>query len=57
MEKLKKDMNGLRGRLNNPNFAKNAKPEVVQETREKLALGEDEMATLQAALTRLSEIG
>ena len=50
-------MNGLRGRLNNPNFAKNAKPEVVQETREKLALGEDEMATLQAALTRLSEIG
>tara|TARA_R110002096_G_scaffold13386_10_gene47543 strand:- start:2838 stop:5900 length:3063 start_codon:yes stop_codon:yes gene_type:complete len=57
LEKLKKDMNGLRGRLNNPNFAKNAKPEVVQETREKLALGEDEMATLQAALTRLSEIG
>jgi len=57
LEKLEKDMNGLRGRLNNPNFAKNAKPEVVVETREKLTLGEDEIATLQAALTRLSEIG
>jgi valyl-tRNA synthetase len=57
MEKLAKDMGGLRGRLNNPKFVESAKPEVVEETREKLALGEDEIAKIQAALSRLGEIG
>jgi valyl-tRNA synthetase len=57
MEKLAKDMGGLRGRLNNPKFVESAKPEVVEETREKLALGDEEIAKIQAALTRLGEIG
>jgi valyl-tRNA synthetase len=57
LEKLEKDMGGLRGRLNNPKFVESAKPEVVEETREKLALGNDEAKKLRAALTRLAEIG
>ncbi|RUS60033.1 valine--tRNA ligase [Pseudorhodobacter sp. E13] len=57
LEKLEKDMGGLRGRLNNPKFVESAKPEVVEDTREKLALGEEEIAKLNAALTRLGEIG
>jgi valyl-tRNA synthetase len=56
LEKLDKDMGGLRGRLNNPKFVDSAKPEVVAETREKLALGEDEIAKIKAALTRLAEM-
>ncbi|SEN07927.1 valyl-tRNA synthetase [Pseudorhodobacter antarcticus] len=56
LEKLDKDMGGLRGRLNNPKFVGSAKPEVVAETREKLALGEDEIAKIKAALTRLAEM-
>jgi valyl-tRNA synthetase len=57
LEKLEKDMGGLRGRLNNPKFVESAKPEVVEETREKLALGEMEIEKIQAALTRLAEVG
>ncbi|MGB3277724.1 MAG: hypothetical protein WBA92_00890, partial [Pseudorhodobacter sp.] len=57
LEKLEKDMGGLRGRLNNPKFVESAKPEVVEETREKLSLGEDEISKIQAAVTRLAEIG
>ena len=57
LEKLEKDMGGLRGRLNNPKFVESAKPEVVEETREKLALGEDEIGKIQAALRRLAEMG
>ena len=57
LEKLAKDMGGLRGRLNNPKFVESAKPEVVEDTREKLTLGEEEIAKLNAALSRLAEIG
>jgi valyl-tRNA synthetase len=57
LEKLEKDMGGLRGRLNNPKFVESAKPEVVEETREKLSLGEDEISKIQAAVIRLAEIG
>ena len=57
LEKLEKDMGGLRGRLNNPKFVESAKPEVVEEPREKLALGEDEIGKIQAALRRLAEMG
>jgi valyl-tRNA synthetase len=56
LEKLDKDMGGLRGRLNNPKFVESAKPEVVEDTREKLALGEDEIAKIKAALQRLAEM-
>ncbi|MCB2117241.1 MAG: class I tRNA ligase family protein, partial [Rhodobacteraceae bacterium] len=57
LEKLEKDMGGLRGRLNNPKFIESAPEEIVEETREKLELGEDEAAKLKAALKRLADIG
>jgi valyl-tRNA synthetase len=56
LEKLEKDLNGLRGRLANPNFLASAKEEVVDETREKLEQGEDEASKLRAALARLAEV-
>ncbi|MDZ4093521.1 MAG: valine--tRNA ligase, partial [Paracoccaceae bacterium] len=57
LEKLGKDMGGLRGRLGNPNFVASAPEDVVEEARELLAVKEDEAAKLQAALNRLAEIG
>ncbi len=56
LEKLEKDLNGLRGRLANPAFLASAKEEVVDETRAKLDQGEDEAGKLRAALARLTEI-
>ena len=55
--KLAKELGGLRGRLKNPKFAQSAPPEVVEETRINLALREEEEAKLNAALTRLKELG
>ncbi|MDE3078701.1 MAG: valine--tRNA ligase [Paracoccaceae bacterium] len=57
LEKLEKDLGGLRGRLNNPKFVASAPEDVVEEAREKLAQGEDEAGKLSAALKRLAEIG
>ncbi len=55
LEKLEKDMGGLRGRLSNPKFVASAPEEVVAECRENLALGEAEAAKLAAALSRLAD--
>ena len=55
--KLAKELGGLRGRLKNPKFAQSAPPEVVEETRTNLARREEEEAKLNAALTRLKELG
>jgi valyl-tRNA synthetase len=55
--KLSKEINGLRGRLGNPKFVESAPEEVVEETRETLALREEEEARLRAALDRLAELG
>ena len=57
LEKLDKDLGGLRGRLGNPKFVENAAEEVVEETREKLAQGEEEAAKVRAALARLADFG
>ncbi|MCB2128202.1 MAG: hypothetical protein KDE03_03790, partial [Rhodobacteraceae bacterium] len=57
LEKLEKDLGGLRGRLSNPKFVESAPEEIVEETREKLSLGDEEAAKLKAALKRLSDIG
>ncbi len=57
MDKLAKEIGGLKGRLNNPNFAASAPEDVVDEAKANLALREDEAAKLQAALKRLAEIG
>ena len=56
LEKLAKDMGGLKGRLNNPKFVDSAPPEVVEETRGTLAEKEAEAARLETALNRLKEV-
>jgi len=57
LEKLGKDIGGLRGRLANPKFVASAPEEVVEETRGQLAAAEDEAGRLEAALRRLAEAG
>ncbi|MDQ2095595.1 valine--tRNA ligase [Rhodalgimonas zhirmunskyi] len=57
LQKLGKEIGGLRGRLSNPKFAENAPEEVVAEAQENLAARQEEEATLKAALTRLQEVG
>ena len=57
IEKLQKELSGLRGRLKNPNFVASAPQEVVEESREKLTLGDEEIEKLSKALSRLAEIG
>jgi len=57
LAKLDKELSGLRGRLNNPNFIASAPEDVVQEARANHALREEEAATLRAALDRLNELG
>ena len=56
IQKLGKELGGLRGRLNNPKFAESAPEEVVEETRANLAARESEEAQLKEALARLSEL-
>jgi valyl-tRNA synthetase len=55
LEKLEKDLGGLRGRLNNPKFVASAPEEIVNETRENLSLGEEEVAKLKSAVARLAD--
>ncbi|ADO43305.1 valine--tRNA ligase [Ketogulonicigenium vulgare] len=57
LDKLAKELGGLRGRLNNPNFVASAPEEVVEEVRENLSLREAEEAQMRAAYDRLAEIG
>ncbi|SMO95211.1 valine--tRNA ligase [Paracoccus laeviglucosivorans] len=52
--KTEKDAQGLRGRLSNPKFVENAEAEVIEETREKLAALEDDVARIKAALAQLA---
>jgi valyl-tRNA synthetase len=57
MQKLGKELGGLRGRLNNPKFAASAPAEVLAETQENLRLREEEEAQIKAAIARLAELG
>ncbi|MFN3938030.1 MAG: valine--tRNA ligase [Gemmobacter sp.] len=54
LERLEKDLTGLRGRLANPKFVSGAPEDVVEETRELLAQKDAEAAKLRAALGRLA---
>ncbi|OZB14351.1 MAG: hypothetical protein B7X55_11405 [Rhodobacterales bacterium 34-62-10] len=56
LEKLAKEIGGLKGRLTNPNFATSAPEDVVAETRDNLALRLEEEATLKTALSQLAEL-
>ncbi|MDM7255711.1 MAG: valine--tRNA ligase [Paracoccus sp. (in: a-proteobacteria)] len=51
--KLEKDAGGLRGRLGNPKFVENADPEVIEETRAKLADLDDDLTRTRSALAQL----
>ncbi|MFP7673628.1 valine--tRNA ligase [Marivita sp. S0852] len=57
LQKLAKEIGGLKGRLNNPNFVASAPDEVVTEARGNLEAREGEEAKLKDALARLAEIG
>ena len=57
LDKLAKEIGGLKGRLNNPKFAASAPEEVVAEAQENLAARQEEADQLQAAMNRLAEIG
>ncbi len=57
LQKLAKELGGLRGRLGNPKFVASAPEEVVAEAKENLALREGEEAQIKAAIARLKEIG
>ncbi|MEM8851931.1 MAG: class I tRNA ligase family protein, partial [Pseudomonadota bacterium] len=56
MTKLSKEIKGLSGRANNPNFAASAPPDVVEETKANLTARQDDAAALQAALDSLAEL-
>lgn len=57
LQKLAKEIGGMKGRLGNPKFVESAPEEVVEETRANLAAREEEAAQLQEAMDRLAEIG
>ncbi len=57
MQKLGKELGGLRGRLNNPKFVASAPEDVVAEAKENLRLREGEEAEIKAAMARLQELG
>ena len=57
LEKLGKEIGGLKGRLDNPNFVKSAPEDVIIEARANLEAREDEAAKVSAAIARLAEIG
>ncbi|MEZ5724131.1 MAG: valine--tRNA ligase [Paracoccaceae bacterium] len=51
--KTGKDAEGLRKRLDNPKFVENADFEVIEETRQKLADLDEDLARIEAALAQL----
>ncbi|MCF7748482.1 valine--tRNA ligase [Sulfitobacter sp. M39] len=56
LDKLGKEIGGLKGRLNNPKFAASAPAEVVAEAQSNLDARQEEADQLQAALNRLAEL-
>ena len=57
LDKLAKEIAGLNGRLDNPNFAASAPEDVVEDAKANLAARADEAAKLHAALKRLADLG
>ncbi len=56
LDKLGKEIGGLKGRLDNPKFVASAPEEVIDEARANLEAREDEAAKIKSALGRLSEL-
>ncbi|MBL9046049.1 MAG: valine--tRNA ligase [Tabrizicola sp.] len=57
LDKLMKEIGGLKGRLDNPNFAKSAPEDVVMEAQSNLEARQDEADKIKAALARLADLG
>ena len=57
LDKLMKEIGGLKGRLDNPNFVKSAPEDVVMEAQSNLEARQDEAAKMKEALNRLSDLG
>jgi valyl-tRNA synthetase len=57
LDKLAKEIGGLKGRLDNPNFAKSAPEEVVAEAQSNLEARQEEADKIKAALARLADLG
>jgi valyl-tRNA synthetase len=57
LDKLMKEIGGLKGRLDNPNFVKSAPEDVVMEAQSNLDARQEEAAKMQEALKRLADLG
>ncbi|MFZ8958264.1 MAG: valine--tRNA ligase [Paracoccaceae bacterium] len=57
LDKLAKEIGGLKGRVNTPKFVASAPEDVVAEARENLAAREEEEAKIKTAFARLAELG
>ncbi|MFN5999157.1 MAG: valine--tRNA ligase [Paracoccaceae bacterium] len=57
LEKLGKEIGGLKGRLDNPNFVKSAPEDVVMEAQSNLEARQDEADKIKTALSRLADLG
>jgi valyl-tRNA synthetase len=57
LDKLMKEIGGLKGRLDNPNFVKSAPEDVVMEAQSNLEARAEEAAKMQEALKRLADLG
>lgn len=57
IDKLVKEMGGLKGKLSNEKFLAKAPADVVNTQRERLAAIEEDMSTLNAALDRIKALG
>jgi valyl-tRNA synthetase len=57
LDKLMKEIAGLKGRLDNPNFVKSAPEDVVIEAQSNLEARAEEAAKMQEALRRLADLG
>jgi valyl-tRNA synthetase len=56
-DKLMKEIGGLKGRLDNPNFARSAPEDVVMEAQSNLEARQEEAAKINEALRRLADLG
>src|SRR5690606_75457 len=57
IDKAKADAARIEGKLSNEKFVANAKPEVVEAERERMAELDQQLASLSVALARVSEAG
>ena len=57
IEKLEKELNGIKGKLANEKFIANAPEAVVAENRARVDVGGEELKTIQAAYDRVAALG